>query len=72
MKYRKEDGKKQDKSIRKRENRKTEEEIERIRAQKAVQRRLYMQKTRRNQPVTGNRINLLLKQIEKFQRNSSG
>lgn len=44
----------------------TEEEICEIRRARARDSRLYMQKTRKNQPVIGNKIDLLLKKIEKM------
>ncbi|KAG5859250.1 hypothetical protein KMI_08g13910 [Encephalitozoon hellem] len=55
------------KRIQDRRSGKSEEEIERIRSHRSARIKLYMQRTRRNQPVTRNRISLLLKRIEESQ-----
>lgn len=63
-------GKKKEENVQDRRGIKTEEEIKRIQDRRTAKRKLYMQRTRKNQPVTSNRINLLLKQIEKSQGSS--
>ncbi|NP_001402577.1 ECU07_1645 [Encephalitozoon cuniculi GB-M1] len=66
MKREGENGEGKSKDLKDKRRKKTEEEIERIRAHRIAERRLYMQRTKKNQPVTSNRISLLLKQIEKL------